>query len=55
MTNARIREPWKCWKCQGSLKAETTPTEGGVLVQFMCLQCRRVWPAGVKPRSSIAA
>ncbi len=40
----------RCWKCQGSLKAERLieiQTKVSIL-QFVCLSCGRLWPAGVK-------
>ena len=45
-----------CWKCQSSLKANVTVAfQAGVsILQFVCLSCGRPWPAGIKPKSSMA-
>ena len=40
----------RCWKCRGSLKAETVLNMYSRLsiLRFICLGCGRAWPAGVK-------
>lgn len=47
---------WICWKCQGTLKPQSIDLQTGFIVlQFVCQDCHRPCPAGVKPKPLMAA
>ena len=51
------KHPMRCWKCDGTLSAETAiDLHSGLSVQvFLCMSCGRRWHGGENPRLVIAA
>jgi hypothetical protein len=51
------RSPMRCWKCDGTLKAEEDiDLRSGVSIrQYACLSCGRRWYGGERPVPAIAA